>query len=205
VILGSDSHPRYVPDLLTLPIPPIPLPISDRAQAQAQINSSKSRCCVLPYVPSHCPSHPRLVCATIQGQVNVARSPRDPERGHDPSLGAPMPGHHRAWLYCWSKPSALRAPVTRSQTPNCFLPSLSPHAVQALPASALCCKHCLCLQAGPEPPVELCTVLRQQRVATMTCRAHRFPPTPQVTEHLISCQRISNSIATCDLNCNDTC
>ena len=166
-----------MPDLLTLPIPIPPLriaPISDRRQAQALLNSSKSRCCVLPYVPSHCPSHPRLVCATIQGQVNVARSPRDPERGHDPSLGAPMPGHHRAWPYCWSKPSALRAPVTGSQTPKLLPPITVTSRCAGSPSIALCCKQCLCLQAAPELPVERCTVLHQ-RVATMTCRAQRIP------------------------------
>jgi hypothetical protein len=57
------------------------------------VKSSKSRRCVLPPVSSH----PRTARGTIQGQVTVAPSPRDRRTGHDPSVGAPMPGHDRAW------------------------------------------------------------------------------------------------------------
>lgn len=110
----------------------------------------------LPPDPKSKPNHPRRAAAffhmslptlvpfraTTQGQVTVAPfSTRPPEqRGHDPSLGAPMPGHHRALARTVGpRPSALRTPVTGSQTPNCSLPSLSPRAVQAVMAFALCC------------------------------------------------------------------
>lgn len=181
-----------MPNLLTLPIP------------SYQIISSKSRCCVLPYVSSH----PRPPRATIQGQVTVAPFPRDLKIGHDPSLGAPMPGI-----------TAPRRGRTVGQNPVRFVllspgrkhPNCSPlhcHLALCRLFTHLCCTasadQTMSLFASyPEAPVQLCTVLRQ-RVATMTFRAHRTPM-PQVTEHLISCQRMSNSIATCDLNCNDTC
>ncbi|PMD66625.1 uncharacterized protein K444DRAFT_122601 [Hyaloscypha bicolor E] len=112
------------------------------------------RCRLLPYVSSHSPLLPSPFSCNHSGPSCRGSLSTRPERGHDPSLGAPIPGHHRAWPYCWSKPSARRAPVTGSQTPNCSLPSLSPHAVQAAQAFALCCKQCLCLQAAPEAPVE---------------------------------------------------
>jgi hypothetical protein len=103
-----------------------------------QTISSKSRCCVLPYVSFH----PRSPRATIRVKVTVAPFPRDLKIGHDPSLGAPMPGitAPRRGRTVGQNPVrfALLAPVTGSQTPNCSLPSLSPRAVQAIYSFALC-------------------------------------------------------------------
>jgi hypothetical protein len=133
-----------------------------RSNPQVPFIQVALRCCyccccryrLLPYVSSHSPLLPSPFSCNHSGPSCRGSLSTRPEIGHDPSLGAPIPGHHRAWPYCWSKPSARRAPVTGSQTPNCSLPSLSPHAVQAAQAFALCCKQCLCLQAAPEAPVE---------------------------------------------------
>ncbi len=166
-----------MPDLLTLPIFLYPPSIS-------KPDHPRLRCCVLPYVSSH----PRPLSATIRGQVTVVLSTR-PERGHDPSLGAPMLGITAPGPYRWSRASARRAPVTRSQTPKLLPPFIvtlrcagySPFRA----ARQMLVKQCLCLQAAPAAPVELATVLRQ-RVTTTTCRAHRFHSLSHETSHILS-------------------
>jgi hypothetical protein len=151
------------------------------------VKSSKSRRCVLP----NAPAHPRTLRGTIQGQVTVAPFPRDRKTGHDPSLGAPMPGHHRAWPGRWSKPSALRPPVTGSQTPNCSLPFIvTSRCAGSFSAFALC-SQCLSNNVSVcKQQQQLRTVLRQ-RVATMSHGAVGSArvasrPTTQRTSHIPS-------------------
>ena len=91
--------------------------------------SSEAPFCAFPYVTAQ-ETLVRLR-ATIRGPKHSGPFPRDLQIGHDLSLGAPMPERHRAWPLV--KPLALRRTVTRSQTQNCFLPSLSHHAVQEHP------------------------------------------------------------------------
>jgi len=111
VILGSDNQVCAGSPHVT------PFPIFLCPPIHIRTKSSKLRCCVLPYVSSH----PRPLRATIQGQVTVVLSTR-PEIGHDPSLGAPMPGITAPGWYCWPRASARRAPVTGSQTPKLLPP-----------------------------------------------------------------------------------
>jgi hypothetical protein len=114
-----------------------------------QIESSKSRRGLLPNVCSH----PRTR-GTIRGQVAVAPFPRDLQIGHDPSLGAPMPGHHRAWPMVGRNPLrfALLSPGRKHRTVSSL--SLSHHPVQAASVHLRCAvlrvliKQCLCLQAA---------------------------------------------------------
>ncbi len=123
--------------------------------------------------------------------------PRDRKRGHDLSLGAPMPGYHRGWP--WVKTQCASPSCHRIANTHCFLPSMSHHAVQKHPALVLRApvKQCLCLRAA----LSHRTVLRQ-RVVTMTCRADRSTLRSLDIDGL-SAPR--NSIAMWSLFCDDTC
>jgi hypothetical protein len=107
------------------------------------------------YVTSH------LLC-NLPRVDHSGQLPRDLISGHDPSLGAPIPGHHRARR--WSKSSALRHPVTGSQTLNCFLPSHC-HITQRRPFT-------LYYNASSNN-VSVCPkgIVLRQRVVTVTYRA----------------------------------
>jgi hypothetical protein len=166
-----------VPDLLTLPIPLYP-PI------HIKIKSPKLCCCVLPYVSSH----PRPLRATIQVQVTVVLSTR-PEIGHDPSLGCSNARHHRAWPVLLAKSQCASRSchrVANTETASslhchlalCRLLTLSRCTVNAGQTMSL-------FASSTSSSSGACTVHRQ-RVATMTCRAHRIHSLSHETSHILS-------------------
>lgn len=191
-----------------------PFPFPHCALRPYQIEDKRKRCSIHPsraaaFFQMFLPSPTCTLVWLVQPfrvKVAVARSPRDLGRGHDPSLGAPMPGHHRVWPYCWSKPSALRAPVTGSQTPK-LLPPITVTSRCAGSPSICAVLQTMSLFAGRAGASSgaLYRTAPARRYHDLSSAAHPPPQRPKVTEHLISCQRMSNSIATCDLNCNDTC
>jgi hypothetical protein len=78
---------------------------------------------VAPLRSSSCSSHPSSTRATRPWARHSGRFPRDRKRGHDPSLGAPMPGHDRGWplakIQCAS-PSRHRIANTENEMPPPF-------------------------------------------------------------------------------------
>ena len=122
-----------------------------------------------PLITSRCSScHVPRLCTTIEDSSERSFFPCDRQSGHDPSLGAPLAGHHRVWPslenQCAS-PSCHRIANTKTASSHhCHLTLCK--IIHSCTARTV--KQCLCLQVA---------IVRRQRVGrTMTCR-------PRYREH----------------------